>query len=422
MKPPPNRYEWMIALRFLLRGKGQTLLIVLGIAAGVGVQFFLSALISGLQISLIANTVGSAPHVQVLPADQVPLTQPADGSDPIGTGRGVSNGDPVGTGRGASDRGRFLFDERREIHSWQQYVNDMRRDPRVLRAAAVANGQGFIERGASVVAVAVKGLTAPDGLAIYKIPAKTVAGSSELASDSALLGRGLAERLTLQVGDKFYLRNDRGGQVFLRVGGVFDLGAAAGNELVVAPLDRVRSFFAIAGVSAVEVQVRDVFAAEALAREYGRQYGRVKLESWQEKNRELLTALRSQSTSSVTIQFFVIVSISLGIASVLGIAAVQKQRQLGILKAMGTTDRSASRIFVIQGLLLGVVGSLLGLALGLALGYGFVAGTGAAFGLEISVVTLATPIGLALLAAIVASSVPARRAAKLSPIEVIRNG
>lgn len=404
MKTRRNRYEWMIALRFLARGRGQTLLIVLGIAVGVAVQFFLSALISGLQVSLIERTVGSAPHLQVLPADRRAQTAAAAGGD------------------GPRDRGRVLYTEWREIHSWQPYVHDLRSDPRVLRAAPVANGQGFIERGTAVVAVSVKGLTAPDGLAIYRIRDKTLAGIPELASDSALLGRGIAERLTLQVGDKFFLRNDRGKRVFLRVGAVFDLGAAAGNDLVVAAMDRVRSFFAIQGVSAVEAQVADVFQAEAIAREYGRQYARVKLESWQENNRELLAGLRSQSISSGTIQFFVIVSISLAIASVLGIAAVQKQRQLGILKAMGTTDASASRIFVIQGLMLGVAGALLGLGLGLLLGYGFVKGSGADFGLELSFRTLATPIVLALAAAVIASTIPARRAAALSPIEVIRNG
>lgn len=404
MKGRRNRYEWMIALRFLLRGRGQTVLIVLGIAVGVAVQFFLSALISGLQVSLIERTVGSAPHLQVLPAER--RAQPfADGGN-----------------ESPRDSGRVLYDEWREIHSWPQYLSDLRRDPRVLRAAPAANGQGFIERGSAVVAVAVKGLTAPDGLDIYKIRAKTVAGVPELASDSALLGRGLAERLSLETGDKFFLRNDRGNRVFLRVGAVFDLGAAAGDNLVVMAMDRVRGFFSIQGVSAIEAQVADVFLAERVARDFGRRYSRVKLESWQENNRELLAGLRSQSISSVTIQFFVIVSISLAIASVLGIAAVQKQRQLGILKAMGTTDRSASRIFVIQGFLLGGAGSVLGLALGLFMGYGFIAGTGAAFGLEIGFRTLATPIVLALLAAVVASTVPARRAAGLSPIEVIRNG
>jgi lipoprotein-releasing system permease protein len=402
MKGKKNRYEWMIALRFLIKGKGQTLLIVLGIAAGVAVQFFLAALIGGLQISLIDNTVGSAPHINILPADRLAK--------------------PLATAGAKSDNRKALYEERTEIYSWQQYVNDLKKDPRILYAAPAANGSGFIQRGTSIVPVLVKGLTAADGLDIYKIKQKTISGIPELASDSALLGRQIAERLTLAIGDKFYLRNDKGDQMFLRVGGIFDLGAAAGNELVVISIDMVRSFFAIEGVSAIEVQVKDVFAAEKIARQYSRQYERVKLESWQEKNRQLLTALSSQSTSSNTIQFFVIISISLGIASVLAIAAVQKQRQLGILKAMGTTNRSASKIFVIQGFLLGSVGSLLGVALGLFLAYGFITGTKSTFGLEVNARTLLTPILLALLASIIASSIPARRAAKLSPIEVIRNG
>jgi lipoprotein-releasing system permease protein len=402
MKAKRNRYEWMIALRFLLKGRGQTLLIVLGIAVGVAVQFFLASLIGGLQISLIDNTVGSAPHILILPADRLAR--------------------PLSSGAAPQDSGRVLYEERTEIHSWLQYVNDLKRDGRIEHAAPVANGSGFIERGNSVVPVNVKGLTAEDGLAIYKIGKKTVSGSAGLFSDAALLGKGIADRLTLAVGDKFYLRNNRGERIFLRVGGIFDLGAAAGNDLLIMPIDMVRGFFAVEGVSAIEVQVGDVFAAETIAREYGRQYERVKLESWQEKNRELLTALRSQSSSSTTIQFFVIISISLGIASVLAIAAVQKQRQLGILKAMGTTDRSASKIFVIQGFLLGGMGSLLGLAFGLLLAFGFISGSDVVFGLEINARTLLTPIVLALLASIVASTIPARRAAKLSPIEVIRNG
>lgn len=402
MKGQKNRYEWMIALRFLWKGKGQTLLIVLGIAVGVAVQFFLSSLIGGLQVSLIENTVGSSPHITILPADRLArrLSPPA----------------------AASDSAKVLYEEWTEIYSWQQYVGDLKKDPRVLRAAPVANGSGFIERGGSVVPVLVKGLTPEDGLDIYKIRDKIVSGIPELSSDSALLGRKIADRLTLAVGDKFYLRNNRGDRMFLRVGGIFDLGAAAGNELALVSMDMVRNFFAIEGVSAIEVQVRDVFAAEKIAREYGRQYQRVKLESWQEKNRELLTALSSQSSSSATIQLFVIISISLGIASVLGIAAVQKQRQLGILKAMGATDRSASRIFVIQGFVLGGIGSLLGVAFGLLMAFGFISGTSVVFGLEINARTLLTPIILALLASVIASTIPARKAAKLSPIEVIRNG
>jgi lipoprotein-releasing system permease protein len=153
------------------------------------------------------------------------------------------------------------------------------------------------------------------------------------------------------------------------------------------------------------------------------EFSRVKVESWQARNQELLIALRSQSGSSGVIQFFVLFAISLGIASVLGIAAVQKSRQLGILKAMGVDNKGAARIFLIQGLTLGLGGSLLGVGLGLVIGTTFIRflGTGA-FGLKIDAFNLVTPAVLAVAGSTLASLIPARRASRLSPIEVIRNG
>ena len=154
-----------------------------------------------------------------------------------------------------------------------------------------------------------------------------------------------------------------------------------------------------------------------------REFSRVKFESWQARNHELLTALRSQSGSSGVIQFFVLFAISLGIASVLGIAAVQKSRQLGILKAMGVDNKGAARIFLIQGLALGIGGSIVGVGLGFVIGLAFLRffGTGA-FGLQIDAFNLVVPAVLAVIGSAVASLIPARKASRLSPIEVIRNG
>jgi lipoprotein-releasing system permease protein len=127
------------------------------------------------------------------------------------------------------------------------------------------------------------------------------------------------------------------------------------------------------------------------------------------------------------IQVFVLIAVALAIASVLAITVLQKSKQVGILKAMGIKDKTASLIFLFEGLLLGVMGAILGVALGLLLGVMFT---------KFAVNPDGTPvvelyidygfIGLSAIIAVasaaIAALIPARRSSKLNPIEVIRNG
>ncbi len=397
-------YEAHIALRFLRKGRGQTVLLLGGIAVGVAVQFFLSALIGGLQLSLIERTVGSAPHIFVLPPDNLPTS--------------VLAGDGL-----AVDSRRVPYSGMTEVLSWQQYVDFLERVPEVSAVCPVAGGQGFIERGGATETVAVKGIQPEAGARVYHFDKNMKAGRTDLSGDAAIVGWSVADKLRLGLGDRFFVRNSKGTGDTFTLAGIVDLGSVQANAQVFLSLDRARSFLGLDGVSAIEVKVKDVFAAESLAATFRREFSRVKFESWQERNRELLTALRSQSGSSGVIQFFVLFAISLGIASVLGIAAVQKSRQLGILKAMGVDNWGAARIFVIQGLVLGVGGSIVGIGLGYVIGAVFLRflGTGT-FGLRLNAFNLITPAVLAVAGSAVASVIPARRASRLSPIEVIRNG
>ncbi len=146
---------------------------------------------------------------------------------------------------------------------------------------------------------------------------------------------------------------------------------------------------------------------------------------WQAQNADLLSALQSQSSSSYMIQFFVLVAVALGIASTLAISAVQKTRQIGILKAMGMRDRQSGRIFLWQALILGVSGAAVGVAAGLGLIALFTflgRNSESLFPItpQVGFVVISFVVGV--LVAVVSSLIPSRRTSKLDPIEVIQGG
>lgn len=152
-----------------------------------------------------------------------------------------------------------------------------------------------------------------------------------------------------------------------------------------------------------------------------------KADTWLESNGELLSGLQAQSMSSILIQVFVIVSVVLGITSVLAISVIGKSRQLGILKAMGLTDFKTMLVFIFEGLILGLIGAIIGMLLGYGLSVSFtkfaVGDDGSpVVNMLIDAKTYLTGFGVAVFSALIASIIPARRSAKLSVIEVIKNG
>ena len=173
--------------------------------------------------------------------------------------------------------------------------------------------------------------------------------------------------------------------------------------------------------STIDAQLIEPFQSAEVAADWRRQLSGVEILEWQAQNADLLTALQSQGSSSYMIQAFVLVAVALGIASTLAISAVQKTRQIGILKAMGLRDRASGLIFFYEALILGGLGSLSGVALSVL----FIALFSLApvpFSITIQpwFVMFSASIGIGV--ALASSIIPIRRTSKLDPIEVIQNG
>lgn len=383
------KLAFSIALRFLQSSKGQTLLIALGIAIGVSVQIFIGSLIQGLQIDLVDTTIGSQP--------QITIESTAD--DKL-------------------------------IDNYQPILDDVSTNyPGVIHVSPAADGPALVTVDEDNFSILVRGLSFEDAEGIYKIEERLVEGNLPQNKDEALIGVVLRDEAGIAIGDEVEVIPGFGQSYTLKVTGVFDLQVAGLNSSwVLTTVETAQSMFSYdRAITGIEMQVEDVFAADTIAADIqANQTAALKVDNWKAQNAALLSGLNGQSISSYMIQVFVMISVLLGIASVLAITVVQKSRQIGILKAMGIQDGAASQIFLLQGMMLGIAGAILGILLGLGLAYAFTRfavnpdGT-PVVPLYIDPAFIALSAGFAIIVSTLAALIPARRSSKLNPIDVIRN-
>jgi lipoprotein-releasing system permease protein len=403
-------FELFVALRFLREGRAQTALVLAGATVGVAVIVFLTALISGLQQTLVDQTLSSQPHVTLKRPERVPATLP-----------GPAGVDVIAVVEKAPER-------ERSIEQWQRVLREIRATPGILAATPTAAGSAFASRAEVSRSVALRGIDPESFEAVIRIERAVRAGRLRVEGTECVIGVELATDLGLGVGDKLRVTTAEGrGDVFT-VSGIFDIGNKDVNaRWVLVSLRAAQTLLDLSGgVTTVEAKVADVFQAEALAVALASRTG-LASDSWMRSNRQLLDGLRSQSASSWMIQGFVVLAVALGIASVLGVSVIQKSREIGILKATGTSTPAVMRIFLIEGGIVGLVGSIAGSGLGAALSMFFARAVKNPYGTSLFPVDLNPRLfALASLVAIAtglaAAWLPARRAALLDPAVVIRYG
>lgn len=378
-----------IAMRFLRKSPMQSILIAAGIAIGIGVQVFLGSLITSLQTSLVDQTIGHSPQVIVQSATD-----------------------------GQAVRVTPALKQAFAVQS------------QVTTAVPTRVFSAIYRKGKVSAPLQFTGGDLAQLNTIYDISGRMSAGTARLGSGDVLVGKDFAAKNGLKPGGTLPLVLPSGKAASLTIAGVFDFGSAAANSATAF----VDGGYA-AGVlgygadqySAVDAQVSNVFASKSVAAQLAADPAvkGLRVTEWQAQNSDLLSALKSQSSSSYMIQFFVLVAVALGIASTLAISAVQKTRQIGILKAMGMKDRQTGRIFLWQAVILGVSGAAVGVVAGLLLIAAFTfAGRNSAslFPIHPQVGFIVISFAVGVLVAMLSSLIPSRRTTKLDPIEVIQGG
>ena len=401
-------FEWIAATRFLREGAVQTLLIITGVAVGVGVVVFMSALLSGLQADFLRRMFAAQAQIVLQAPDKIARPLRPDGGAVV-----------LATVIKPSQR-------LRSIDQWQKIRDIANTVPGVLAVSPMASGAAFAVKGGADKSISLMGVEPAVYFRVVDIPGKLVAGTTRLNVGDILIGTQLASDLGVAVNDKLRITTASGASQTLTITGIFDLGNRGANQRnTYVPLHTAQTLLGLTGgVTSIDVTVKDAYAAEDIAQLITAATG-VQADSWIKTNADFFSFINSQNLSNAAIRIFVSLSVAFGIASVLVVSVVQRSKEIGILRAMGASRGQMLRIFLVQGGLVGFLGSLVGSALGWAIlavwrNYARHADGTPLFNviMEPRLVLLATL--LATLTGVAAAILPAMRAARLEPVVAIR--
>jgi lipoprotein-releasing system permease protein len=346
---PVLSFELWLAWRYLrARRRGPlpviTLISVAAVAAGVATLVIALAVTSGFRRHLEGSLLGATPHINLLRTD----------------GEGIAN--------------------------WRELIAAVEKHPQVLAAAPSFYGKVLVASGRQSEGIVLKGVDPERETRMGELLSRLREGSARALSEAGadpplMVGRYLADSLAVHPGDMVTVTSPRGrlsplGPVArykrFRVAGVFDTGYFDFDaQWAVTTLAATQELFMTGDVaSAVGVKVRSLYRAAEIAEELKAAAGPgLGATNWMDQNRSLFNALRLEKTvTALTLGLIVFVA-ALGIFNRLYVLVLEKTRDIAVLMSLGARRRQVSRIFQVQGLLIGALGTTSGLLVGYLLAW-----------------------------------------------------
>lgn len=397
-------YALKIAARYLTANKAQTTLLVVGVAVGVFIFIFMSALIGGLAEFIMLRTVGDISHITI----------EAETEDPALL---IS---PEGHVLVVTERGRTRTATLAEAATWLPLIEAV---PGVRAVSPQISGAGFLTRGAQVRQVSVTGVEPGRESMILDLSGYIGEGSARLSSGLIVLGRDLADDLALSLGQTLRVQSSNGVTSALTLSGIFETGnAVMDSARAFVSLSTARTLFAIPqGVTRIEIKLDDLNAADATALRIRALTG-LDAVPWTDGAEQLMEALDAQAQTGYFLKTFALITIVIGVASALLLSTYRRRPEIGIMRAMGAPRSFVVFVFVTQGALIGLMGGLMGAALGYLALLPFPSRDAFEPGIlpmDITQGSYGLAITLTVGGAILASILPARSAARVDPVTAI---
>jgi lipoprotein-releasing system permease protein len=406
-----------IALAHLRVRARQTLVATLGVAIGVGFFLAVSGMMVGSQKDFIRTLVDSAPHIIVRDEQRRPVRQPALDAFP---------------GAAVAIHGLRPQEEVRGLKDWPAMLADARAIPGSLAAPSLSGAVTVAYAGRNA-AVALNGVDPRLEGRLAKINESLTGGALsdlEVRPDGIIISRPLADRLGARLGDTLVVTSPTGTLQRMRILALIEpdarAGFYAGDTVAYGLLRTAQVVFARPSiVNQIHIRLADSGDAEAQAKRLEDRWG-YKWESWQERSIDILNLLVVRNIIMYAVILAILIVASFGIYTAVSNSVADKRRDIAILRAMGFTTGDVQAIFLLEGLLVGVMGAAVGFAIGTGLLQVLaslplsMAGKPLVLPLDRSLPQYLLAGGASLSAAVVAAWLPARKAANVDPVAILR--
>ena len=406
-----------IAARHLLSRKRQSIVSLLGIILVVAFFLTISSLMKGSEVDFINRLVDNSPHINISDEFREPRKQPALIVYPEAAVE-ISNVKPASETRG--------------IRGFKQALDSLPTLVPGILASPVLAEQALISSAGKNYGITLNGMIAKDIKTVTTIEKYMINGSiDELIAnqDGIIIGNELVQKLALSIGNNITMISTNGQLRVFKIVGIFRTGRAAYDaSQAFVDLKRVQALANRSNrANNIIIKLPDPYKAREIAAEIESNIG-YKAVSWQEASEDILNTLVIRNIIMYTVVSAVLVVAAFGIYNVISTVVMEKQRDIAIMKSMGFNARDIRKIFIIQGIILGIIGCLIGIPLGMVLmkilmqvklkppgGTEFVQ-----MPLDWSWQQFAVAASFAIIAAVVAALLPARKAASVQPVDILR--
>lgn len=413
-----------LAMRYLFSRKRQSLFTLLGIFLGGGSFVIISGFFSGFKYFFIDNLVNNSAHI-FIQAKQDFLQPHSLDSAFFGTDLAHIFWKSVPAGEKDYNR----------IENPQGWYQRLDADSRIEAYSPQLVVAALFSKGGTPIAGGFTGCTPEKQSHVNTVAANMVEGKfSDFGSggNRIIVGLELLNRLGAKIYQNVMVSVGNGKQTPFQIVGVFDSGNKRSDLQAYGSLaDVQRANRSLNRINQIDVRLFDYEQSAAVATTWS-SISNETIESWDQRNSSIFTMFALQAMMRNIIVFVVMLVASFGIYNVLMMTVTQKMKDIAILQTMGYESWEVRMLFLFQGLILGFVGAVLGLIAGYfickyleTLPFGGRSGSTRPAGHLTIVITLGIYLQaslLSILSALLASYLPARSAAKYTPIEIIRGG